>query len=54
MTEDEAFRIASLAPNVDSGCPSCVKDHLDDLQREFPEFNWNALADKAREGGRHG
>lgn len=38
MTLDEAKRVAEVCATVDNGCVVCVRNMVDELNKEFPEF----------------
>lgn len=44
MTLDEARKVAKIAATADGGCRYCVADLLLQLQRAFPEFVWEDIA----------
>jgi hypothetical protein len=44
MTDIEALELARIASMADGGCPVCVKQLTNELQRSFPSFEWKALA----------
>lgn len=41
MTLYEAKIIGRIVSSADSGCPSCIRSLLDQLNEAFPEFTWN-------------
>jgi len=45
MTFEEARKLAAIAANVDSGCPSCVGGVCAELNEAFPDFIWELPKD---------
>lgn len=42
MTLEEAKKVAAIAATADGGCQYCVEDMFDQLNENFPEFEWDS------------
>jgi hypothetical protein len=40
MTLEEAKKVANVCKTADNGCPTCVGNICDMLNKVFTEFNW--------------
>ena len=50
MTRAEALKVWRVVRNCDGGCPTCVGDIVDDLEKEFPGLPWRGWFKEWREG----
>lgn len=40
MTLDEAKKVKKVLKAADGGCPYCVRELVEKMQKKFPEFDW--------------
>lgn len=45
VTFEEAKKVARIAGKADGGCANCVRHLVEELNKEFPEFVWDAPED---------
>lgn len=44
MTNEEAIKVVTVLTYADGGCPSCVSNLIEIVQKVFPEFAWDKLS----------
>jgi hypothetical protein len=49
MKREEALKVARVLGTADHGCCNCVGALLDEITKEFPEFNWKEVISEVDE-----